>query len=90
MIGLLIIYFAVIVLLLASMWAVFAKAGKPGWTALIPIYNLIILLEIVGKPWWWLFLMLIPLVNVVLPFGLTTFCPRALENQRDLPLDYFS
>ena len=71
MIGLLIIYFAVIVLLLASMWAVFAKAGKPGWTALIPLYNLISLLEIVGTPWWWLFLMLIPLVNVV--FAIWTY-----------------
>ena len=65
MIGIGIIYIAVIALLIASMWAVFAKAGKPGWAALIPIYNLIILLEIVGKPWWWLFLMVIPLVNVV-------------------------
>lgn len=65
MIGLIIIYIALIVLILTSMWAVFAKAGKPGWAALIPIYNLIILLEIVGKPWWWLFLMIIPLLNVV-------------------------
>ncbi|MCE2779389.1 MAG: DUF5684 domain-containing protein [Algoriphagus sp.] len=65
MIGLFIIYFAVIVLLIASMWGVFAKAGKPGWAALIPIYNLIVLLEIVGKPWWWLLLMMIPLLNIV-------------------------
>lgn len=66
MIGLFIIYFAVIVLLIASMWGIFAKAGKPGWAALIPIYNLIVLLEIVGKPWWWLLLMMIPLVNIIL------------------------
>lgn len=66
MIGLLIIYVAILVLALASMWAVFTKAGKPGWAALIPIYNLIVLLEIVGKPWWWLLLMLIPLLNVVI------------------------
>lgn len=66
MIGLFIIYFAVIVLLIASMWGIFAKAGKPGWAALIPIYNLIILLEIVGKPWWWLLLMMIPILNIIL------------------------
>jgi hypothetical protein len=65
MIGLIIIYVAILGLVLASMWAIFAKAGKPGWAALIPIYNLIVLLEIVGKPWWWLLLMVIPLVNVV-------------------------
>jgi hypothetical protein len=65
MIGLVIIYVAILGLVLASMWTIFAKAGKPGWAALIPIYNLIVLLEIVGKPWWWLLLMVIPLVNVV-------------------------
>ncbi len=65
MIGLFIIYFAVIILLIASMWGVFAKAGKPGWAALIPIYNLVVLLEIVGKPWWWLFLMVLPVLNIV-------------------------
>jgi hypothetical protein len=43
-----------------GMWKVFTKAGKPGWASLIPIYNIIILLEIVGKPIWWLFLLLIP------------------------------
>jgi hypothetical protein len=65
MIGLVIIYVAILGLILASIWTIFAKAGKPGWAALIPIYNLIVLLEIVGKPWWWLLLMVIPLVNVV-------------------------
>jgi len=32
-------------------WIVYVKAGKPGWAVLIPIYNFIVLLEIVGKPW---------------------------------------
>jgi hypothetical protein len=44
---------------------VFKKAGQPGWAAIIPIYNLYVILKIVGKPGWWLLLMLIPLVNVV-------------------------
>jgi hypothetical protein len=64
MIGLFIIYFAVVMLLIASQWGIFSKAGKPGWACLIPIYNTIVLLEIVGKPWWWLLLMCIPLVNI--------------------------
>ena len=71
MIGLLIIYVAILVLTLASLWAVFTKAGKPGWAALIPIYNLIVILEIVGKPWWWLLLMLIPILNGV--FSIWTY-----------------
>jgi len=50
---------------LIAMWKVYTKAGKPGWAVLIPIYNLVVLLEIVGRPGWWLILMLIPLVNVI-------------------------
>jgi hypothetical protein len=51
--------------LLIAMWKIFTKAGKPGWAVLIPFYNLYIMLEIVGRPGWWLILMLIPLVNFV-------------------------
>lgn len=43
----------------------FTKAGKPGWASIIPIYNLIVLVEIVGRPFWWIVLMLIPCVNVI-------------------------
>ena len=47
-------------------WRIFEKAGKPGWAALIPIYNTLIQLEIIQRPWWWLLLMFIPAVNLVL------------------------
>src|SRR5438270_13243347 len=56
---------AIAVIMVASMWKIFTKAGKPGWAAIIPIYNLIVLLEIAGKPLWWFILMLIPFVNIV-------------------------
>lgn len=55
----------IVVLIIVSVWKIFVKAGKPGWAAIIPIYNVIVLLEIVGKPWWWLLLMLIPVVNII-------------------------
>jgi len=61
-----IIILGVIGFFIASIWTIFTKAGKPGYAAIIPIYNIIVLLEIVGKPWWWLFLMLIPFVNIVI------------------------
>lgn len=57
------VYFAIILLIIISMWKIFTKAGKPGWAAIIPIYNIIVLLEIVGKPVWWIILLLIPFVN---------------------------
>jgi len=50
---------------IASIWTIYKKANKPGWTCLIPIYNIIVLLEIVHKPWWWIFLLLIPFVNII-------------------------
>lgn len=56
---------AVLVVLLVSLWKLFTKAGKPGWAALIPFYNMIVLLQIVGRPIWWFILLLIPLVNIV-------------------------
>lgn len=59
------IYLALIVVMIAGMWKVFAKAGKPGWAAIVPIYNYIVMLEIVGRPIWWIVLFLIPFVNFV-------------------------
>jgi hypothetical protein len=60
-----VVWLAIAVLLIAAMWKVFVKAGKPGWAALIPIYNVIVLLEIAGKPLWWFILLLIPFVNII-------------------------
>jgi len=62
---------AVAVLMLVSMWKVYVKAGKPGWAILIPFYNILVMLEIVGKPWWYLLLMFIPIVNIVLAIIVT-------------------
>jgi hypothetical protein len=61
-----IIGFAIVVFMIVAMWRVFSKAGQPGWAVFIPIYNTIVLLRVAGKPWWWLFLMLIPLVNIII------------------------
>jgi hypothetical protein len=58
-------YVAIMVLMIASIWVVFTKAGKPGWAAIVPIYNIIIWLEIIGKPLWWFIMFLIPAVNFV-------------------------
>ena len=58
------VWVAISVLTLAGYWKVFVKAGKPGWAAIVPIYNVFVLLQIVGKPIWWLVLLLIPLVNI--------------------------
>jgi hypothetical protein len=56
---------------IAGLWKVFEKAGKPGWASLIPIYNLIVLLEIVGKPLWWIvFFLCVPIGWILVPLEL--------------------
>jgi|WetSurMetagenome_2_1015567.scaffolds.fasta_scaffold57714_3 hypothetical protein len=60
------LYMVVIVFYVFCMWKVYVKAGKPGWAAIIPIYNVLVQLEIVGRPWWYLLLLFVPLVNVVI------------------------
>jgi len=47
-------------------WYMFQKAGEPGWAAIIPIYNYLIAIKIAGKQWWYILLMLIPVVNLVI------------------------
>ena len=58
------IYFVLIVAVIAGWWMIFTKAGEAGWKSLIPIWNILVLLKIVGREWWWLILMLIPIVNI--------------------------
>ncbi len=65
------IVFALVLLAIASMWKVFTKAGQPGWGALVPIYNYLLLIRIVGRPDIWLLFLLIPLVNIVIGIILT-------------------
>lgn len=59
------VWLAIAVVSIVSMWKVFAKAGKPGWACLIPIYNIIVLLQVAGKPLWWIILFFIPIANLI-------------------------
>ena len=56
---------AIVVLVIAGLWKVFTKAGQPGWAAIIPIYNVYILLQVVGRPVWWLAFLLLPIIPVI-------------------------
>jgi len=60
------------VIVIAGMWKVFAKAGEPGWAAIIPIYNIYIICKITAKPIWWLILLVVcPPVGFVILILLT-------------------
>ena len=58
--------FSIIVFSIIIYWKIYEKAGEPGWAVIVPFYNLLIFLKIVNKPWWWLFLLMIPIANIVL------------------------
>lgn len=59
------IVLGIIALFVISFWKIFEKAGKPGWAAIIPIYNLVVWCEIIKKPGWWAALMLIPYIGLI-------------------------
>jgi hypothetical protein len=47
------------------MFKIFKKAGREdAWAAFVPIYNAVVMLDIVKKPIWWIILFLIPFVNL--------------------------
>jgi hypothetical protein len=48
-----------------AIWRVFEKAGRPGWAAIIPLYNNWVLLEISGKPGWWALFALLSFIPIV-------------------------
>jgi len=56
-------------LVLASFFGLnklFKKAGIDSWKAFIPIYNFYLLAKLLGKPWWWCLIMLVPGVNIMM------------------------
>ncbi len=62
----LLIWLLVLVVVIAGFWKTFVKAGKPGIVSIIPIANIVFLLEIAGRPIWWVILFFIPLVNLII------------------------
>lgn len=65
-IGFWISWLAVMVFYIIVMWKIYTKAGKPGWAAIIPIYNIIVLLDIIKLDWWHILIMLfVPFAAIV-------------------------
>jgi len=47
-------------------WKLYVKAGRKAWEAAIPIYNGVVLMQIINRPKWWIILLFIPVVNVLM------------------------
>lgn len=52
---------------IVAFWRIFEKAGIAGWKSIIPVYNLLNILDIVGKPRYWLLFLLIPGLHLFIP-----------------------
>lgn len=47
-------------------WKLYVKAGRKAWEAAIPIYNGIVLMQIINRPKWWVILLFIPIINLLM------------------------
>lgn len=47
-------------------WKLYVKAGRKPWEALIPVYNALVLMEIIRRPKWWVLLLFIPIINLLM------------------------
>lgn len=52
------------ILAIVSLWIIFKKAGKPGWASIVPIYDIIVFIQVAGLPLWYLVLLIIPFANI--------------------------
>lgn len=51
-------------LVIISMWKIFTKAGKPGWASIVPIYNMVVMVEISGLSMIYVLFLFIPILNI--------------------------
>lgn len=56
---------ALLIFLLVVNWKMFKKAGKPGWASLVPVYNTIVLLDIIGYKWYYIFFTLLGVIPII-------------------------
>ncbi|MFV0540157.1 MAG: signal peptidase I [Aestuariibaculum sp.] len=47
-------------------WKLYGKAGRQAWEAFVPIYNGVVLMKIINRPWWWVILLFLPIVNLIM------------------------
>ena len=59
-------FIAIQVIHFLGTWKLYLKAGRKAWEAIIPIYNGIVLMQIINRPKWWVLLLFVPVVNLLM------------------------
>ena len=67
------IIIAIYVFIAIINWKLFTKAGKPGWAAIVPIYNFIVMLDIAGFKWYYVFCIFLGGIPFIGSFALLFF-----------------
>jgi signal peptidase I len=52
-------------------WKGYEKAGYKAWQAFVPFYNTVIFLRIISRPWWWVFLLYLPVIGNIMVVVMT-------------------
>ena len=47
-------------------WKLYKAAGEAPWKAIVPVYNAIVFLKIIHRPKWWIFLLFLPVINLMM------------------------
>ena len=61
-----ILFLAIQLIHFGGSWKLYQKAGRKSWEALIPVYNAVVLMEIIRRPKWWVILLFIPIINLMI------------------------
>ena len=62
--GWLLFFLVVQVIHFLGTWKLYIRAGRKAWEAIVPIYNAVVLMKIINRPWWWVILLFIPIINL--------------------------
>jgi len=86
--GWIVLFIALNVVHFLSTWKLYQAAGKKSWEAAIPLYNALVLMEIIHRPRWWVILMFIPIINLmIIPvIWVETIRSFGFNNSRDTTL----
>ena len=47
-------------------WKLYVKADRKAWEAIVPVYNAVVLMQIINRPKWWIILLFIPIINLLM------------------------
>ena len=77
-----IIFIILTAISLFGLWKLFIKAGRQGWEAIVPFYREYVFAQLTGRPNWWVFLLIVPIVNIFIFYGLYLDFIKAFGKRR--------